>query len=437
MSEELSRRSFLKLAAAAGAASVIPGCEPAARKLIPYVVPDENLIPGVPSFYATFCSECPAGCGIIAKVREGRVIKLEGNPADPISQGSICARGQAALQGLYNPDRLAQPMMRLANGVLQQISWDKATKELTERLQAAARAGQERVVFIGSSSGPTLDNITKLWLKAWGSRRAVFWERFGEEPARVAAHACFGTRDLPVYRLDRAEAIVSFGADFLETWGSPVEYCRQYAEFRAPKMRHGELVIGKCAYVSPRLGTTGAKSDRWVQAKPGTEGVLAMGVLNVLANQGWLAPDSGIDVSALKAFVFAYDTHTVSDDTGVPVETINALGEWLGKANGALALAGGDDPQTYIAAYILNAVTGNVGRTMVFLQDSPPEALSQPPQSCSRYTTAAPMWWSSRGEPIRSIRCLRRGMRPARFGGRRLSFGWVKCQTKPPSWLIY
>ena len=106
MSEGLSRRSFIKLAATAGAAAAIPGCEPAARNLIPYVVPDENVIPGMPTFYATVCTECPAGCGLVARVREGRVIKLEGNPADPISQGSICARGQAGLQEVYNPDRL-------------------------------------------------------------------------------------------------------------------------------------------------------------------------------------------------------------------------------------------------------------------------------------------------------------------------------------------
>jgi anaerobic selenocysteine-containing dehydrogenase len=112
MADGFTRRSFIKLAATASAAATIPGCQPAARKLIPYVVPDENVIPGVATFYATTCDECPAGCGIIAKVREGRVIKLEGNPASPINQGAICARGQAGLQGLYNPDRLRAPMLR-------------------------------------------------------------------------------------------------------------------------------------------------------------------------------------------------------------------------------------------------------------------------------------------------------------------------------------
>src|SRR5260370_18060896 len=115
MSDGLSRRSFLKLAATASAAAAIPGCEPAARKLIPYVVPDENVIPGVPTFYATTCAECSSGCGIVARVREGRVIKLEGNPGDPISQGALFARGQPALQGLYNPHRLATQPHRDTN----------------------------------------------------------------------------------------------------------------------------------------------------------------------------------------------------------------------------------------------------------------------------------------------------------------------------------
>src|SRR5258707_2302849 len=133
----ISRRAFIKLAATAGAASAIPGCEPAARKLIPYVVPDENVVPGVPSFFATTCSECPAGCGVAARIREGRVVKLEGNPGDPIGQGALCARGQAALQGLYNPDRLAHAQVSGEDGALRAISWDEAERMLRDRLAAA------------------------------------------------------------------------------------------------------------------------------------------------------------------------------------------------------------------------------------------------------------------------------------------------------------
>src|SRR6516165_4461039 len=129
MSEGISRRSFIKIAAGATAAA-LPGCEPAARKLIPYVIPDENVTPGIATYYATTCAECAAGCGIVATVREGRVTKLEGNPIDPIGAGAICARGQAALQGLYNPDRLAAPMLRGNSGSLIRVSWDEAGRQL-------------------------------------------------------------------------------------------------------------------------------------------------------------------------------------------------------------------------------------------------------------------------------------------------------------------
>lgn len=379
MSDGLSRRSFLKLAATASAAAAIPGCEPAARKLIPYVVPDENIVPGEPTFYATTCGECAAGCGIIARVMDGRVIKLEGNPADPISAGAICARGQAALQGLYNPDRLAKPTIRRPDGALTTVSWDDANSLFHGKLAAAAKVGSGRIAFVGASMGPTLDAITQAWAKSFSSTRVAFWEAFTDEPARAAAAACFGKRDLPVYRLNQAATIISFDADFLGTWNSPVEFARQFAEFRAPKQSNGELSIGKYAYVGPRLNTSAAKADEWVAANPGSEGAIAMAVLNVVVNQGWVAANSGIDATAVKAFVADYDPDKISAQTGVPAETIKRIAAWFGQATeGAVALCGASDPQAHIAAYLLNAVTGNLGKTMVFAAGAPAEAHSRP-----------------------------------------------------------
>ncbi len=371
MAEGLSRRSFIKLAATASVAA-LPGCEPAARKLIPYVVPDDNVIPGVPAFYATVCAECSAGCGVVARVREGRVVKLEGNPVDPISQGALCARGQAALQGLYNPDRLGAPMLRRKDGTLEAVSWDKALGLLDERLQAAAKKGANRVAYFGSRQGPTLDKLARLWLSAWGSNRLIAYEALNDEAERAAAKACFGRTDLPVYRIDQAEALVSFGADFLETWGSPVEYARQYAAFRAPRPLHGGTVVGRSAYVGPRLSMTAAKCDQWVAARPGTEGLVALGVLNVLVNQGWLPHDSGVDLEALRGLVGMYTPAAIAGRCGVEAKAIVRLGELFGQAHSAVALAGTDDPTAHIGALILNTVTGNLGRTVVFTDAGPP-----------------------------------------------------------------
>ncbi|HSR58297.1 MAG TPA: molybdopterin-dependent oxidoreductase, partial [Candidatus Binataceae bacterium] len=376
MQDGLSRRTFLKLAATAGAAAAIPGCQPAARHLIPYVVPDENVIPGVPTFYATTCNECPAGCGVVARVREGRVIKLEGNPADPIGQGALCARGQAALQGLYNPDRLRQPMLR-QNGALQKVSWDDAEKVFNDHLKDAAAKGNNRVALIGAPQGPTLQKITTAFLSAFKSNRAIYYEALSEEPARDAAQIVFGRRDLPSYRLDQAEVLISFGADFLETWRSPIELSRQYAEFRAPRTRRDGLMIGRAIYAGPRFNMTAAKCDEWIAVPPKAEAMLALAILHAILQQGWAAPSSRIDIAALKNFVSSYDSASVSQRTGVPKDRIDRIAERFGKADGAVALAGGDDPAAYAATYILNAVTGNLGRTMQFSEGEPLEDVSR------------------------------------------------------------
>jgi molybdopterin-containing oxidoreductase family iron-sulfur binding subunit len=374
----ISRRSFIKLAATAGAAAAIPGCEPAARQLIPYVVPDENVVPGVPSFFATTCSECPAGCGAVARIREGRVVKLEGNPADPIGQGSLCARGQAALQGLYNPDRLARPQVRGDDGAMRSISWEEAQKMLGDRLLAASKAGKDRVAFLGSPQGPTFRKIALEVLGAYSSSRAIFYEAISQEAARAAAKTIFGRRDIPSYRIDQAEVLISFGADFLETWQSPVELARQYSLFRTPQKRRGTLAIGRAIYVGPRLSMTASKCDDWIATAPGAEAEIAWSVLNVMVKQRWVSQNSGFDLAALAKAVANFDPAATSARTGVPVETITRLGEAFGRAQSGLAIAGTDDSSAHLAAMIINAVTGNFGKTVMFLEGSPAEETSTP-----------------------------------------------------------
>src|ERR687893_3107199 len=132
----VKRRDFLKVLGAAGAATATVGCGTGdVEKLIPYVTHPDQTVPGVSNYYATTCRECAAACGVIAETRDGHVTKLEGNPAHPVNRGALCARGQAAVQGLYNPDRFRGPMVkRGSQGQWSRTTWDDALGILSQRL---------------------------------------------------------------------------------------------------------------------------------------------------------------------------------------------------------------------------------------------------------------------------------------------------------------
>src|SRR5438132_8698497 len=128
----VKRRDFLKVVGASTAVAAV-GCSEHTGKLIPYVSSPDQTVPGVSTYFATTCRECSAACGVIAETRDGRAIKLEGNPDHPLNRGALCARGQSAMQGLYNPDRLRAPMMK-SGSAWRVVTWDEALTTLSQRL---------------------------------------------------------------------------------------------------------------------------------------------------------------------------------------------------------------------------------------------------------------------------------------------------------------
>ena len=297
----MKRRKFLQVAGVTGA-GLAAGCgtgEP--DKWMPYLVPPEDIVPGVPTYYATTCRECPAGCGILVKTREGLPTKIEGNPQHPVNRGRLCARGQAALQGLYNPDRFTQPMKRTGDSWAP-ISWEQAETELSEALASAQSAGRDRIAFVsGAGSGP-LDRLTDAWLTAFGSARRLRYEAFAYEPLREANRQTIGVATVPQHDFAAAHYILSFGADFLETWLSPTENARGFAASHA--WNNGRMA--KFVAVEPRRGMTGFSADEWIAPRPGTEHLVALAIANAIVRSGRSRATGG-DGDALRGFLARFE----------------------------------------------------------------------------------------------------------------------------------
>lgn len=366
---DVNRRNFLKLAGLSGVSAALSGCaqQPSTDKLIPYLVPPDHTVPGVSAWYATVCRECPAGCGVIVRTREGRAVKVEGNPQHPINHGRLCARGQASLQGLYNPDRIKQPLRRSASEQWQPIAWEEGEQLLAEKLKALRAAGKtDRLVIVTPLVTGSLQRLIKDSLAALGGGRHIRYEAFSYEPLRAANRLTFGREAIAEYLLDEAEVLISFGADFLETWLSPVNYAGAFARMHA--LRNGK--IGTFVHIEPRLSLTAANADQWVMIKAGMEAVLALSMLHVIIEEGLNTTRANVEL--IRGWVAGFTPEAAAEKTEVSAERIRQLARMLAQAKSGLAIAGGvatcghNATMTAIAVNLLNYVTGNLGKTVRF-----------------------------------------------------------------------
>jgi anaerobic selenocysteine-containing dehydrogenase/Fe-S-cluster-containing dehydrogenase component len=356
----MDRREFFRTLGATGGAAAVAGCGKATEHLLPHVVPNEQIVPGIPSFFATVCRECPAGCGVLARNNNGRVTKLEGNPEHPVSQGALCIRGQAALQGLYHPDRIGGPRLQG-----KPVSWDDAQKAFVEKLSGARKSGRGKVAVVSRLENGSLGRFLDRWGEALGTRPRLAYEPFAYEAIRAADRASFGLDVIPYYAFEDATVVLSFGADFIETWLSNVEYSRNFG--RMHSLRGGRA--GTFIHVEPRQSLTAASADEWVRNAPGTEGVLALAILKAML-------DENLADKTLTAAARDVDVTKAAAETGVPEETIRHIAQAFAKGKPSLAIGGGvaatgtNATQTMIAINLLNIAAGNIGKTVRFGPDS-------------------------------------------------------------------
>ena len=359
---EISRRKFIQLSVI-GSAVAASGCDVKQlsrynpgiyraevagtyggydNRVYPYVNQPDGLMDGVPQYFATVCQMCPAGCGLLVRTMGGRALKIEGNPAHPVSMGGSCARGQAALQHLYNPDRVRQPQIHAKRGATFARDRDRDANPPDERPQvtevssaptdwepamakvaAGLKSASGKVAILADAqefaSSPTQAGLINEFAAKVGGQ-AYSYSLLDDAPWRAAAKAVYGRDQIPAYQLDQADVIVSFGGDFLEAWPSPVYYSRLFGDFRqGPRRVQGEH--GKFIYVGPRMSMTAAKADVWLPCNPGTEALVAQAIYGMFI--------SGVDLDA------------TATATGLTHDQLASLGnEFIKAGTRAVAVAG-------------------------------------------------------------------------------------------------
>ena len=385
MTKKISRRDFLKLA---GGAVVLTGTSPSIRQLVlePYVQPPEEILPGKATWYASTCRQCPAGCGIIVRVINGRAKKIEGNPLHPLNQGKLCARGQAGLQVLYNPDRLKNAVLQTGGrGSLkfEPLYWSKALDILADKLETLSNPS--RVAFLGGLMPSHLYVLSTRLLDALGAPPPIIYDLHSALEGRGStvqlSEALFGAPELPIYDLANAEVIFSFGANFLETWMSPVSQSHAYGTMRQGQFGGRGFIV----QFEPRLSATAASADEWIPLKPGVEGFVALAIGRIIVEERLGHVGSHRPHAVLYQNV---DVREMADASQVPVEVLHRLARIFADADQAIAIPGGGLAGQYngqasmLAVQALNLLVAQIGRVGgVFLsQPGPTAAFRQNPK---------------------------------------------------------
>jgi anaerobic selenocysteine-containing dehydrogenase len=383
----MERRDFLKISAVAGASAALEGCGNPDHQLIRFV-PEEDLIPGLATWKPSICTLCPAGCGLLVRVMQGEaeVIrngqlgllkmglakKLEGNPAHPINQGKLCPRGQAGLQVTYHPDRIKAPLAR--NGPrgsrqFREVSWDDAIKQLVSQLSDLQASNTEGgLAFVTSPLRGQRETIVEAFAASFKRSVPVEFAFLEDGVIRAANAASFGHAQPPTIDLGQSNYVISFGADFLGTWNSPVAQSLGFGHMR--KGRPGQR--GKFIQFEPRISQTGANADEWIPVQPGAEGILALGLAHVIIAEK-LRPSSaaghaGSLINGWSQDLPDYAPEKIAAQTGVKPETIARIAREAAAHDPAVALIG--DAATAhtnglfnaLAVNALNALLGSVGK---------------------------------------------------------------------------
>ena len=347
----------------------------------------EDMVTGLDNWYATIDRQNRSPLGVVVRVMEGRAKKVEGNVDYPVNRGKHNAVAEAGLQGLYHPDRIGSPLIRTGQrgeGKWEQLSWTDAVSRVAEQLGASS--GEETVLItdpVGAHTGLVVNRFAEAL-----DAKHMSYEPLERTVLKASMKQVFDQDAMPDFDIENAAYILSFGADFLNTWESPVRYARGYGQFRQGENRSR----GKLVHFDSRFSMTGANADEWVYVKPGYEGEVALAIANVMISAG--LPDS----AGLRALTSdgsnslgRFTPEAVGSRAGVaPEKIVRIARDFLDHPPG-LAIGGGSAGAhsnglfNLNAIYALNHLSGSVGQEggVIFNPSPPIRDLPTAPDSTS------------------------------------------------------
>ncbi|MEN9685464.1 MAG: hypothetical protein RLZZ28_1250 [Bacteroidota bacterium] len=317
------RRDFLKyLGFSTAAAAAAASCEMPIKKAIPFANKPEDVVPGISKYYATTYVQDGDVVSVLAKVRDGRPIKIEGNDLSPITKGGTSARVQASVLDLYDTARLRFPT----------IDGKEVTFEAVDKAVAAAVSGTV-VVVTSTITSPSTKEIIGQFLAKYPGSRHVTYDAISYSGMLLANEASYGKKAIPSYHFENAKAIVSIGADFLGTWISPIEFARQYASGK--KLDEKKPEMSKHIHFESVASLTGSNADEKYLHRPSETGAVVAALLSAVNGQGVSIADpklkAGIEnaAKALNANKGAALVVCGSNDVNVQI-VVNAINEAIG-----------------------------------------------------------------------------------------------------------
>lgn len=351
----LDRKKFLTIMGASLSMAGLNCVKDPLEKIVPYVDRPADFIPGVPVYYATGRAGAAGYTPLLVKTREGKPIKIEGLDEHPYSRGAVDGDTIATIWDLYDPDRIKSALKR--NGKeFKEIKWDAAFKDISAKM-----GGKVRVVS-GVNYSPAERAAISDFLKNGDRKQVVLDAGYDQGEVLAGNMASYGAAYLPQYRFDKADLIVSLGADFLGSWLSSATYTKQFSSRRNPDENMTRLIAAETM-----MSVTGGAADTRFAINAGTELSLALGIIKQLLPGSKFAGDAAVNKATA-----AFTAEKTAEITGISAEAVKQIADELKKNRGNSLVVGGGIGSRYssqgamqIAVNLINEILGNTGNTVM------------------------------------------------------------------------